>query len=115
MGQAMNVKFGNVVLCLVLGVLIQVSYASQCYPDAQSAYQALLTQEKQHAQSDKININTASMGELVTLHGVGAKTAHAIIEYRQANGAFSSVDELTQVKGIGSKTLEKNRHRLTVF
>lgn len=106
------------VISILLGVFWGFSvsaYASQCYPDAQSAYYALLAQEKQHAQSDKININTASMGELVTLHGVGAKTAHAIIEYRRTNGAFSSVDELTQVKGIGSKTLEKNRHRLTVF
>lgn len=55
----------------------------------------------------KINLNTADAASLVNLPGVGEKTAAAIIEYRQANGAFKSVDELAQVKGIGEKKLAK--------
>ena len=102
------------IIVAVLGFLINFAHANQCYPDAQSAYQALNAKQTQ-SQNNKININTASMGELATLHGVGAKTAHAIIEYRQTHGAFASIDDLTKVKGIGAKTLEKNRQRLTVF
>lgn len=103
----------GVVLCLTLAGIAHAS-PTQCYPDAQSAYQALNAKQTQ-SQNNKININTASMGELATLHGVGAKTAHAIIQYRQTHGAFNSIDDLTKVKGIGAKTLEKNRQRLTVF
>ena len=102
------------IIAVVLGFLINFAHANQCYPTAQSAYQALNTTHTQN-QNNQININTASMGELATLHGVGAKTAHAIIEYRQTHGAFASIDDLTKVKGIGAKTLEKNRQRLTVF
>lgn len=61
-----------------------------------------------------INLNKADVQTLAQLHGVGEKKAEAIIAYRQANGGFKSVDELLQVKGIGEKTLEKNRARLAV-
>ena len=65
-----------------------------------------------HAQ-DTIDINTASAEELAqTITGVGIKKAQAIVEWREQNGPFSSIDELVQVKGIGSKTLDKNRDRL---
>lgn len=53
------------------------------------------------AAEGKVSINSASSAELEQLSGVGAKTAAAIIEYRQAHGGFRSIDELQQVKGIG--------------
>jgi len=56
---------------------------------------------------DKININTATSEQLQTLSGVGESTAMAIINYRQVNGAFKSVDELANVKGIGDKKIAK--------
>ncbi len=65
-------------------------------------------------QSGKININTASVSELMTLDGIGEAKAKAIVEYREANGYFKSVNDLTLVSGIGEKTLEKNRDRITV-
>lgn len=61
-----------------------------------------------------ININTASSSELQGLTGIGEVKARAIIEYREQNGGFSSVDELINVKGIGEKTLEKIRDKITV-
>lgn len=61
-----------------------------------------------------ININTASVRELQKLNGVGKITAAAIIDYRDEHGAFGSADELTNVRGIGSATLEKLRPFVTV-
>ncbi|MDZ4122250.1 MAG: helix-hairpin-helix domain-containing protein [Candidatus Cloacimonadaceae bacterium] len=54
------------------------------------------------------------MEELMSLEGVGAKKAAEIIEYRKTNGPFTSIEDFTKVKGIGIKTLEKNRERLRV-
>ena len=61
-----------------------------------------------------VNINTASKKELDALPGIGETLAQRIIDYRSANGPFSTVDELTKVKGIGAKTLEKLKPYATV-
>lgn len=61
-----------------------------------------------------VNINTATAHQLQRLDGIGAETAQAVIEYREAHGNFASDEELLNVKGIGSKTLEKIRYRVTV-
>jgi competence protein ComEA len=60
-----------------------------------------------NVSSDIININIASKEELKTLTGIGDIKADAIIKYREENGGFKSVEELTKVSGIGAKTLEK--------
>jgi competence protein ComEA len=54
---------------------------------------------------DKIRINVATKEELMTLSGIGEKKAEAILKYIESNGAFKSTDELTQVEGIGEKTV----------
>jgi competence protein ComEA len=64
--------------------------------------------------SNIVNLNTASMQELCTLVGIGEVKAKAIIAWREENGSFKSIEDFTLVKGIGEKTLEKNRHRLSV-
>ncbi|MDK9865456.1 helix-hairpin-helix domain-containing protein [Staphylococcus equorum] len=55
----------------------------------------------------KKNINSATEEELLTVPGIGPSKAKSIIEYREQNGAFESIEQLTEVKGIGAKTLEK--------
>ena len=56
--------------------------------------------------ADKVNLNTATVAQLVELKGIGEKTAQKIVEYRKKN-KFKTVDELVNVKGVGEKTLEK--------
>jgi competence protein ComEA len=62
-----------------------------------------------------VNINSADATTLAdALVGVGPKGAAAIVEYRSKHGPFKSVEELSKVKGIGAKIVEKNRDRMTV-
>ncbi|MFC0323102.1 ComEA family DNA-binding protein [Gallibacterium melopsittaci] len=66
-------------------------------------------------QSDKINLNTATAEQLQQgLVGIGAKKAQAIVEYREQHGPFVSLEQLTEVKGIGAATFEKNKDRITI-
>ena len=60
----------------------------------------------------KVSLNQATTGELEALPGIGPSKAAAIIKYREEVGAFQSIDELTNVSGIGEKTLEKLRDSL---
>ena len=62
-----------------------------------------------------ININTANANQIAdVMKGVGLSKAQAIVTYREQNGQFKSVDELSRVKGVGAKTVEKNRENLAV-
>lgn len=56
---------------------------------------------------EKINVNKASSDELAVIKGLGKKKAQAIIDYRQQNGDFVSLEGLINVKGIGKSTLQK--------
>ena len=57
-----------------------------------------------------VNINTASAEEIAgSMNGVGLAKAQEIVRYRETNGNFAHVDELVNVKGIGIRTVDKNR------
>ena len=66
------------------------------------------------AASGKVNINTASADELQTLSGIGPSKAQKIVDHRLSSGPFESVDGLTEVSGIGEKTLEAIRDQVCV-
>lgn len=71
--------------------------------------------EEELPQKEKlININTATAEELMTLDGIGEATARKIIEYREENNGFMSIDELSSVSGIGVAKLEKIRNFVTL-
>jgi len=66
------------------------------------------------AKAALVNVNAASAEELTTLPGIGPSYAKRIIDYREKNGPFKRVEDLLNVQGIGEKTLEKIRDRVTV-
>jgi competence protein ComEA len=61
-----------------------------------------------------VNINVAGAAELDALNGIGPVLAERIIEYREANGSFQSLDELSEVSGIGASLLEQLRDQVTL-
>ena len=61
-----------------------------------------------------MNLNTATPDQLDALDGIGPGLAQAILEYREENGGFGSVDELAQVPGIGEKRLASLREQVQV-
>lgn len=65
--------------------------------------------------ASKVNVNTADAATIAAaLNGVGEAKAEAIVAYRQEHGPFKSADQLAEVKGIGLKTVEKNRELIEV-
>jgi competence protein ComEA len=64
--------------------------------------------------SAPVNLNTATLEQLDTLPGIGPVTGQAILDWRAANGDFTSVDELLEVDGIGDVTLADLRDQVTV-
>jgi len=65
-------------------------------------------------KAKSVNINTASVEELVQLPRVGEKVAERIVQYRQKNGSFKTIEDLKAVQGIGDKIFEEIRNMITV-
>ena len=70
--------------------------------------------EKSSKEAGKININQADLTQLQQLSGIGEKKAQAIIDYRNENGSFKTIEDLAKVTGIGEKTVEKLRDSITI-
>ncbi|WP_461612701.1 helix-hairpin-helix domain-containing protein [Clostridium sp. Marseille-QA1073] len=70
--------------------------------------------ENSSNSSSKININKATIEDLTQLSGIGPSKAKAIIEYRNVNNGFKSIEELANVDGIGEKTIDKFRDKVDI-
>lgn len=96
-----TVRAGFVSMALVVSLMLggmEMSFASEPESDPVSEFTL-----------NSVNINTAEaevIAELIT--GVGPQKARAIVDYREANGAFENIDDLRSVKGIGPGIIEKN-------
>jgi competence protein ComEA len=66
------------------------------------------------AMASPINLNTATVAQLESLPGIGARIAERIVEYRQKNGSFKKVEELMNVQGVGEKSFLKLKPLITV-
>jgi competence protein ComEA len=108
-------QISSVLFALLAGFSLTASAAEQAQPQTTIPTQVQTISTATVAETGKVNLNTA---DAITLErellGVGEVKAQAIVEYRTANGAFASVDDLLEVKGIGAATLEKNRDKLSV-
>jgi competence protein ComEA len=72
-----------------------------------------LAEMKSAPDTEMVNINKASVKELAGLSGIGKTKAQAIIAYRSEHGKFESVDDIKKIKGIGKKTFENIRNKIT--
>lgn len=63
---------------------------------------------------EKVNINTAPVEQLMQLDRVGTNYAERIVQYREMNGPFEKPEDIMNVKGIGQKTWEANKERISV-
>ena len=66
------------------------------------------------ADLQKVNLNTATLEELITLDGIGQKVAQRILTFREKNGPFQTPEDLMKVKGVGEKIFEANRDKILI-
>ena len=93
-------RITGVCICKALVVLLAVSF---CLGISVISVQA----EVKNDAPDIININTATVKEIMALPGIGKKKAEAIFAYRQDKGRFDDIAGLKKVDGVGKKTYEK--------
>ena len=79
-----------------------------------SQLELYIPQAGEEEQPQQIDLNRAEAWLLEALPGIGEVRAQAIIDYRELNGLFSNINELTKVRGIGTTTYEEIEHLITV-
>jgi competence protein ComEA len=104
---------------LILPLIASLSFTVNAAPAATASpapmAQTVMVDSHMPSQAAKLNLNQADAPTLqMHLSGIGKAKAEAIVAYREANGPFASVDELLEIKGIGSALLDRNRDRLIV-
>lgn len=97
----------NLARVLVDGEQVYVGYVAKVSSSSSS-------KSKKTRFTGVINVNRATKAEFDSLTGIGPVIASRIINYRSANGPFLALDDLLKVSGIGSKTLERIRPRLSL-
>lgn len=100
---------------LLFSCLASLSFVTSAAEPSTAVEPATRVASAQDGVAEPVDLNAADAETLqVALVGIGKVKAEAIVNHRNTNGPFKSVDELLEVKGIGSATLEKNRSRLVV-
>ena len=74
----------------------------------------VISDDSSSSSSSKVNINTATQTELETLSGIGPSLATKIIEYRESNGKFTSIEDIKNVSGIGDSKCERIKDYIEV-
>ena len=106
-GALSNIQ-GKMMKKLISGLLVLSALAIQTpVVHAQPTESGNAQANEGTSQQQRIDLNSATVEQLITLPGVGQSKAKAIIKYREEVGPFLEVAQLTQVKGIGEKMLNK--------
>lgn len=110
--QAREIQNGE---CIVVRSIDEVEIIDKdSFADDKLSVETFYKENMKNSNQSLININTASKEELKTLNGIGDVLADSIVEYREENGRFESIDDIKNVSRIGSKTFEKFRDKITV-
>jgi len=97
------------------GERLDIPYVAGYVPEEQEGFVVVTEGTPSPLAGDElVNINTASLEELDKLPGIGRTTAQKIIDYREENGPFVSIEEIVNVSGIGPATFEEIRDLITV-
>lgn len=100
--------------CVTAFVLLLAGAVGFSVPFWQPGYRTVASEEFDVQQMMLVDLNSAGLEELCSLPGVGEKKAQAILDYREEHGSFSCIDELDQVDGISTKSIEAWRSRLYI-
>lgn len=104
-------QYRSTLLIALITSLLSTAGPSMAGPPAPAAAKA---PGKAQAELTRVNINTASVHELMTLSGIGRTVAERIVQHRETQGRFQTPDDLRKVQGVGGGLLERNRDRIVV-
>jgi competence protein ComEA len=107
-------KEEKIVLVFLIGSVLLGSSFLYLKKRNPAPFSALEFKEPDEAPSEKININNATMDELIGIKGLGRSLAGRIIDYREREGRFASVEDIKNVKGIGEKKFQSIKERICV-
>ncbi|ATG76891.1 ComEA family DNA-binding protein [Pseudoalteromonas sp. 1_2015MBL_MicDiv] len=85
-----------------------------CLLPTTAAFSQVVDVVKEMPKYDVVSINDANASMLAKLPGIGKKKAQAIVDYREANGEFTEVNDLAKVKGVGKKLITKLKDKITL-
>lgn len=102
------------ITCASLECVCPDSNNDGCYKNDSSKTDGSSNTNEEVKVTGKVSINTATKEELMTLSGIGEAKAEAIIEYRNTNGEFTSIEDIKNVSGIGDAIFEKIKDDITI-
>lgn len=101
--------------CLAIGLIISGNAlgANSALALNSNSQQASISSQLD-VVSARLNVNQATLQQLMSVKGLGQKKAQAILDYIEKHGKLVSLDELVEVKGIGNKLIDKVKGQLTI-